>query len=846
ISTSLRFSAMKTRSAIPDNPKSDSGKKLPPKKGVSKTPTKSDVSDPVKEASASTEKRIDSTHGGKVSTTDEQGKQTTQKATASKSEAGDKTQAEGTKEVKGSIGALKSSEKNVTTMGKVGTAAKTKVAVTSKEKATDASKPKITNSVENSQVKNSGTSQEEQKRVVKVGQKEVTTDEKLAKRSQDAVGKITANTGNAKEESLSYKDIEESHGDPREPMENLDEPDGEGDEEANPEDLDQEGEEMEEYEAEEEYEEAEGEEGDYEDAEAGTDEAEEDEEQHEIEMPAVVQERRRKKELEVFVGGLDKDAIEEDLRKVFTQVGEVVEVRLLRNPLTNKNKGFAFVGFATTEEAKRAVDELKNVVIRGKRVGVAPSEDNDTLFLGNICRTWTKEAVKKKLKDYGVDGLEEITLVGDTQNEGLSRGFAFLEFGTHMDAMNAYKRLQKPDVIFGGDRTAKVAFAEPLREPDAEVMAQVKSVFVDGLPQFWDEDRVKEHLKKFGEIEKVVLSRNMPTAKRRDFGFVNFGCHEQALACIEGLNNTMIIEGETKLKVKVRLANPLPKSQAVKGGMRGGFPIGHTGVGIRTRPGWRNLGVAERYPFKRVGMSRGRGFISRGNARGLTSRGGRFSVRDDDDVNDLFRTFREQLIRDERRTPIGRGRGRGRRPADAGTLRRGSYRGYSRPINTYHSRTAAPVRVGEDFVRRSASGTRPVAYKASYSSRRGGLAHSGARSVPPRRKSFPPSEDIYSRRLDRDFEDSRLRPDTYAYEDVNLGAKRPYSAVDEHSGYAEPSRGHTRTRYDYAAPISSGTRYSGHQTLATAYDGLAADSVGAGTGLYSSGYPGTSDYYRSD
>lgn len=82
--------------------------------------------------------------------------------------------------------------------------------------------------------------------------------------------------------------------------------------------------------------------------------------------------------------------------------------------------------------------------------------------------------IKQKLKDYDVEGVEHITLVLDTQNEGLSRGFAFLEFSCHQDAMLAYKRLQKPDVIFGHpERTAKVAFAEPLREPDPEVMAQV-------------------------------------------------------------------------------------------------------------------------------------------------------------------------------------------------------------------------------------------------------------------------------------------------------------------------------------------------------------------------------------
>jgi hypothetical protein len=32
--------------------------------------------------------------------------------------------------------------------------------------------------------------------------------------------------------------------------------------------------------------------------------------------------------------------------------------------------------------------------VRGKQCGVAPSHDNDTLFVGNICKTWTKEHVR--------------------------------------------------------------------------------------------------------------------------------------------------------------------------------------------------------------------------------------------------------------------------------------------------------------------------------------------------------------------------------------------------------------------------------------------------------------------
>lgn len=84
----------------------------------------------------------------------------------------------------------------------------------------------------------------------------------------------------------------------------------------------------------------------------------EDDEHHEV-----INERRKRKEFEVFVGGLDKDATEEDLKKVFSQVGQVTEIRLMMNPQTKKNKGFAFLRFATVEQAKRAVTELKNPVV---------------------------------------------------------------------------------------------------------------------------------------------------------------------------------------------------------------------------------------------------------------------------------------------------------------------------------------------------------------------------------------------------------------------------------------------------------------------------------------------------
>lgn len=86
-------------------------------------------------------------------------------------------------------------------------------------------------------------------------------------------------------------------------------------------------------------------------------------EEEDVQLTALAEDRRRKKELEIFVGGLDRDAVDEDVRKVFEHIGEVVEVQVHKDPSSSKNKGYAFVKFATKEQAKQALAEIKHPVV---------------------------------------------------------------------------------------------------------------------------------------------------------------------------------------------------------------------------------------------------------------------------------------------------------------------------------------------------------------------------------------------------------------------------------------------------------------------------------------------------
>ncbi|KAG4175313.1 hypothetical protein ERO13_A11G176700v2 [Gossypium hirsutum] len=471
------------------------------------------------------------------------------------------------------------------------------------------------------------------------------------------------------------------------------------------------------------------------------------------ELTAIAKEHKIKKECEIFVGGLDRDAVEEDLRQVFEKIGEVVEVRLHKNPITNKNKGYAFVKFSNKEHAKHALLEMKNPVICGKRCGTAPSEDNDTLFLGNICNTWTKEAIKQNLKVYGIEGVENITLVPDVQHEGLSRGFAFLEFSCHADAMLAYKRLQKPDVVFGHpERTAKVAFAEPLREPDPEIMATVKTVFLDSLPPHWDEDRVREKLKGYGEIVRIVLARNMSTAKRKDFGFVDFSTHKAATACVDGVNNTQLGDGSSKAKVRARLSNPMPKTQAIKGGMSGGFRIGSGGNGTFSRFG-RTVGqVGHRFNSK--GFQHGRYYHQ--NERGRTST-------NEHDFDNRYSEFHRQQV-------MGKGG------------RRGSYGdGY---------RTSS----------RAAAFVSPSRYNLSRSWY-DGPERAWREHALPRRQPFSPQ-----RAFDQPYGGQQY-DDPYYYDESAHSMKRPFYMTDHDPEYMEPPIFRPRMDHPYPEVTFHETRH---------------------------------------
>ncbi|KMT11315.1 hypothetical protein BVRB_5g109960 [Beta vulgaris subsp. vulgaris] len=269
-------------------------------------------------------------------------------------------------------------------------------------------------------------------------------------------------------------------------------------------------------------------------------------------------ERRKRRKTEIFIGRLDKDAKEEDIRKVYGEAGHIVDLRMMMNSKTGKQ--FAFLRYSSAEEAKRALEKFAKVEICGKECGASPAEGNDTIFLGNIDKKWKDEDVVKLLNKIGIDKIDKVTVMINPNNRECNRGFAFVEFETIKDAQVAYTKLQEKGVS-GKNQRLKVAWAEPLKELDEEEMLKVKTVYAEFIPSSWDEEKVRDSFKKFGEIDDVVLARNLKTSKRKDFAFIRYKTRVAAIGCIESFGHELRDEDGTKVNVKVSLAKPMTKGK---------------------------------------------------------------------------------------------------------------------------------------------------------------------------------------------------------------------------------------------------------------------------------------------
>lgn len=72
----------------------------------------------------------------------------------------------------------------------------------------------------------------------------------------------------------------------------------------------------------------------------------------------------------IYVGNLNYNLQEEDVKQIFAEFGEVESVKIIRDRETGRAKGFGFVEMPNETEASAAMQELNGKEVQGRNIKV--------------------------------------------------------------------------------------------------------------------------------------------------------------------------------------------------------------------------------------------------------------------------------------------------------------------------------------------------------------------------------------------------------------------------------------------------------------------------------------------
>lgn len=79
----------------------------------------------------------------------------------------------------------------------------------------------------------------------------------------------------------------------------------------------------------------------------------------------------------IYVGNLDWQTTEDELRQAFEPYGEVSSVAIIKDKQTGQSRGFAFVEMPSVSEAQVALSALNERELNGRRLTVNPAKPRE-------------------------------------------------------------------------------------------------------------------------------------------------------------------------------------------------------------------------------------------------------------------------------------------------------------------------------------------------------------------------------------------------------------------------------------------------------------------------------------
>ncbi|XP_076379731.1 ELAV-like protein 1 isoform X4 [Megalopta genalis] len=164
----------------------------------------------------------------------------------------------------------------------------------------------------------------------------------------------------------------------------------------------------------------------------------------------------------LIVNYLPQSMTQDEIRSLFSSIGEVESCKLIRDKLTGQSLGYGFVNYHRPEDAEKAINTLNGLRLQNKTIKVSyarPSSEaikGANLYVSGLPKNMTQQDLENLFSSYGriitsrilcdnITVRQFVTGSGDYLPEpiptGLSKGVGFIRFDQRVEAEKAIQEL---------------------------------------------------------------------------------------------------------------------------------------------------------------------------------------------------------------------------------------------------------------------------------------------------------------------------------------------------------------------------------------------------------------------
>ncbi|KAL5279497.1 exc-7.2 family protein [Megaselia abdita] len=293
----------------------------------------------------------------------------------------------------------------------------------------------------------------------------------------------------------------------------------------------------------------------------------------------------------LIVNYLPQSMTQEEIRSLFSSMGDVESCKLIRDKFTGQSLGYGFVNYHRQEDAEKAIASLNGLRLQNKTIKVSiarPSSEQikgANLYVSGLQKNMAQSDLESIFSPYGK--IITSRILSDNVSDGSKdMGVGFIRFDTRQEAERAIKELNGTipknatdpiTVKFANNPSsaakalgALTAYITPsssrARFPAAATALHTSGagrfgynpmandlltnaiipgntmsgsgwcIFVYNLAPETEDNVLWQLFGPFGAVQSVKVIRDLQTNKCKGFGFVTMTNYEESLVAIQSLN----------------------------------------------------------------------------------------------------------------------------------------------------------------------------------------------------------------------------------------------------------------------------------------------------------------------